>query len=379
MHACMLCLSLSPRCILYCSLAGGALPSSAALPPPPASISSVPLMMSSVASAALPLAALSAGVPPTSLAGPSHAGGPTATPFPSLSTLLSTPLPLGPEAGSVVEKKCSPLIISPALSPIPAKVVDKVSSGAFVDFKEFLTDNVLLLQRLQDLGQVGSVLPSAQHFSNGSRLREVSDPLTWVACFLAFMATRVDHPETRELAAYGMLVLQLAQKHGGSGWLLYDRQFRQHKAAGAPLPWSDINASLMAATVLGQPNSNLGRTCSLCLAADHSREECALASIEGRKSPTYPRASRSVQANRQPRRFTPYRSPSAGLCYRYNAGACNSSPCRFEHACSNCFSAGHPEVSCPESRGRPRTRTEQRPGGLQQKPPGGLPVNKTRQ
>ena len=66
-----------------------------------------------------------------------------------------------------MEKNCSPLIISPALSPIPAKVVDKVSRGAFVDFKEFLADNVLLLQRLQDLGQVGAILPSAQHLAMG--------------------------------------------------------------------------------------------------------------------------------------------------------------------------------------------------------------------
>lgn len=113
-------------------------------------------------------------------------------------------------------------------------------------------DIVLLLQRLQDISQVGAILPSTQHLSNGSQLREVSHPLTWVACFLAFMATEVNHPETRELAAYGMLVLQLAQKHWGSGWLFYDKQFCQHKAAGAPLPWPDV--SLMEATVLGKPN-----------------------------------------------------------------------------------------------------------------------------
>ena len=121
---------------------------------------------------------------------------------------------------------------------------------------------------------------------------------------------------------------------------------------------------------------NPGRTCSLCLATDDSREECALVSMEGRKTSLYPSTSRNVQANHQPHRFTPIWSPSPGFCYRYNAGSCNSSPCWFKHACMNCFSPGRPEFSCPESRGRPKICSEQRAGGHQHKPLGGLPANK---
>ena len=120
---------------------------------------------------------------------------------------------------------------------MPAKVVGKVKGGFFVDFKEFLEDNMLLVQRLQELNLVGAQLPSLSHALLGSsRLREIADPLTWASCFLAFMATSLEQQDARDLAAYGMIVLQLAQKHGGTGWLLYDRQFRQHKAAGAAFP-----------------------------------------------------------------------------------------------------------------------------------------------
>ena len=123
---------------------------------------------------------------------------------------------------------------------------------AYVDFEEFLSDNIILLQRLRELGQGGPILPGVQPLVNSSRLQEIADPLSWVSCFLAFMASRVDNQETRELAAYGLIVLQLSRKHAREDWLAYNHQFCQHQTAGANLPWADISPSLMAATVLGQ-------------------------------------------------------------------------------------------------------------------------------
>ena len=117
---------------------------------------------------------------------------------------------------------------------MPAKVVEKAHKGTFVDFKELLVDINLLLQRIQELSQAGAIPAAAQPLLSGSRLREVSDPLTWVSCFLAFMAAKTDHEETRRLAAYGMIILQLVRKHGGSGWLLYDKQFRLQQGLASP-------------------------------------------------------------------------------------------------------------------------------------------------
>uniref|UniRef100_A0A1X7VXP8 Uncharacterized protein n=1 Tax=Amphimedon queenslandica TaxID=400682 RepID=A0A1X7VXP8_AMPQE len=39
-----------------------------------------------------------------------------------------------------------------------------------------------------------------------------------------------------ELAAYGQIVMNLTQRHGGRGWLSYDRLFRQQAAAGSDAP-----------------------------------------------------------------------------------------------------------------------------------------------
>lgn len=108
-----------------------------------------------------------------------------------------------------------------------------------------------------------------------SRLREVYDPLTWIYCYLAYVAAKIDHRETRDLLAYGLIVLHLARKHEGRGWITYDQLFRQQAAAGSPMIWTELNSSLMAATVLGYGGDSNppGRSCSLCLASDHKRPE----------------------------------------------------------------------------------------------------------
>ena len=104
-----------------------------------------------------------------------------------LSALLSSPLSAPPAT------KAGPLVISPALPPIPAKIVERVQSGFFVNFKKFLADNVLLVQRLQELSYSGAHLSFlSQSLSGNSRLREINDLLTWASWFLAFMATRLE-------------------------------------------------------------------------------------------------------------------------------------------------------------------------------------------
>ena len=59
-----------------------------------------------------------------------------------------------------------------------------------------------------------------------------------------------DSESTRNMAAYAQIIIQMARKHSKEGWLAYDQQFRQQRAAGAELPWNDIYSSFMAATIL---------------------------------------------------------------------------------------------------------------------------------
>lgn len=177
---------------------------------------------------------------------------------PSLVTLLATPLAnLGPT-------KTPPLVLSSALPPVPGKVVEAIRSGTFVDFRDLLTDNVALKQRVVDGGLLSS---------SSLRLREISDRETWLHCFLAFVAAKVECQETRDLMAYGQIILMLARKHGGLGWRAYDTHFRQLRGAGHSLPWTELNPSMLAANVL----QAAGQFCSLCQSHDNRREDCALA------------------------------------------------------------------------------------------------------
>lgn len=40
---------------------------------------------------------------------------------------------------------------------------------------------------------------------------------------------RAPDQTTRDMLAYGQLIVWEAQRHGGGGWLDYDRVFRQHR------------------------------------------------------------------------------------------------------------------------------------------------------
>ena len=95
----------------------------------------------------------------------------------------------------------------------------------------------------------------------------VQDTLTLIHCFLSFAAIKV---EARELMAYGQIVLCLARRNRGKGWLAYDSAFHQQVLAGAPL---NLDASMMAATVLRSENVG-GLLCSLCQACDHIQADC---------------------------------------------------------------------------------------------------------
>ncbi len=46
-----------------------------------------------------------------------------------------------------------------------------------------------------------------------------------------------------------------------SGWLEYDREFRQQATADPSIRWNSLNSSVMAATVLMAPSATLGLFC----------------------------------------------------------------------------------------------------------------------
>ena len=150
--------------------------------------------------------------------------------------------------------------LSPAAETFPRKLVDKIQSGQFAEMKELLTDNVSLLAQLEEVGV------SAGHMLGQSRprLREVSTLTTWCYCYLGYVALRTTDAYTRDQLAYARLLIREAQRHGGLGWLDYDKAFRQQAAADPSLKWNTLMPGLQASTILSQRPQSHGAFCTLC-------------------------------------------------------------------------------------------------------------------
>ncbi len=171
-------------------------------------------------------------------------------------------------------------------------------------------------------------------------------------------------PKSTTMTAYWMLIIHLARKHGGMGWLAYDSLFRQQQAAWAGHKWEELNPSLMATTVLGVQSEPCG-ACSLCLASDHVSTECALQSFEyyGRAAQLQQfghgqlRSQSSVGYQPRNARTRPYPPPGpvstavSEICKRFNRGICSLNPCKYEHMCSGCNRGGHCLLECPKGKG----------------------------
>lgn len=115
-----------------------------------------------------------------------------------------------------------------------------------------------------------------------------------------------------------------------SGWLEYDKWFRQQQAAmTVPHPWNELNASMHAATVMSR-RSGPHTFCNLCKVQnlDHDRSQCALAYLQ---SPQLLLSS-SVTAPPPASRCT--RLDLDRICSSWNKGCCVfPSWCRFRHMC----------------------------------------------
>ena len=170
-------------------------------------------------------------------------------------------------------------------------------------------------------------------------------------CFyISLSAVRCPDESTRQLVTYTRLVLHLAQKHGGSGWLDYDHTFRAQAASSAGVAWNAINPSLMASAVLS--STSVGTFCHLCQEVNHQATDCALAALDPAPHMTNPsphRRSFPQPSARRANRPSPY-DLSVEVCRRFNRGQCpDPSVCRFRHVCSypDCKRTTHGAFACP--------------------------------
>jgi hypothetical protein len=238
-----------------------------------------------------------------------------------------------------------PYSLSPATEPFPQKLVEKVRSGQFVEMRELLSDNISLLQQLDTVSmQCLPVLPGVLK----PRLREVNTLASWVYCFPAYLAIRSSDQATIDMLAYARLVIREAQRHGGVGWLDYDRVFRQQAALDGAIQWNSIHPGIQAATLTGR-TAKPGVFCTLCRESDHSAGACALAYLQPSATPPLRAAPPTQRAAAQKQYASPRKD---SICYSWNAGRCRfPGSCSFRHECLQCHQS-HMVQDCPQAKAK---------------------------
>ncbi len=251
------------------------------------------------------------------------------------------------------------LSLSISLRPLPARLVQQIQSGRFVEMRDLLRDNAGVRSHFEELqGGLGvHLLP----VSSRPRVREVTTLPSWVCCFLTYLAVQTSDQVTRDRATYGLLIVREAMRHGGQGWLDYDRLFRQQAALNPIMQWNTVHPELQATTILSQRTS-AGLFCTLCQECDHNSQQCAMSQLQSPVVRAAPVSSR--QSGRSMGR----------ICSSWNDGACiYPRSCSFRHICSNCFNASHRAKDCRASlRPKPSSGGSQ-PGTQPPRPSQGPP------
>ena len=214
---------------------------------------------------------------------------------------------------------------------------------------DLLPDNLELSRRSQS-----EVQRNLTCISKSPKKQELSEDwkglLAWSVSFSTFIAVVTSkYPgKAQELLAYHTTLLIEALRFGCKGWLSYDRMFREHVEKEPHSSWAMLHPMFYSLTFLRQRVEAL--TCSTCMAPDHSKSECALASLEpSREIPSRGQQTESFRQNAPPRkRFRREGTPSsqasgstsgrAPVCFSYNEGQCfrHPKPCDREHRCIRC-------------------------------------------
>ena len=127
-------------------------------------------------------------------------------------------------------------MVSPCSPPIPARLVEKIIRGEYVDL------NALLSHRL---GAPEPTLTEALQRKTREE-KQITSIEQWVVCFSSYMSVvvlQIPH-RTRDLLGYMSLVVKAAHNYEGTPWLAYDAHFRCLAATMQLQTWSTPDQSV---------------------------------------------------------------------------------------------------------------------------------------
>ena len=249
-----------------------------------------------------------------------------------------------PKSGSAAKEK--KVWIGNGLPAIPKKIHDKIANWEFIDLADLKPAGTLDSLNPEPDPQNYIILPGLEIAR--ARRKPIKDIITWVQCFVIFMAAVQQHDPgaINELLAYMFTIIRAAQEFEDPAWRSYDEAFREKAAATGNRKWSEIDSLIYNRVFTG-----------------HARKiPMATTNTTGPRPTDLPGPSHSPAQHTYysepppPKRPAPMSSNASrsDICYLFNRGGCRfGNMCKFRHMCSIC-SGRHPRVSCKAGRPAPQ-------------------------
>ena len=191
-----------------------------------------------------------------------------------------------------------PVMFSSCLPPVPAKLVQRIQDGLFIEMGELSPD------RLDSSDHLAS-----DQAASSQKIQQVTSIIEWVQCFSVFTAVihRSQPERTLDLLGYQNLVIQTSLLCQEGRWTVYDRCFRLKASALGLQQWSTIDITLWNLAFLEMSPR------SVPIANVLQRATC--------------RPSKRTSATNRP------------ICLDWNdtpGPQCPHHECKFEHICYRC-------------------------------------------
>ena len=154
-----------------------------------------------------------------------------------------------------------PFVVGPGFLPVPAKLVNQIVAGNYVDLSELLAANLNWFEQEPQLlldGRLILTVPPKHH------RRRIKDIAAWVEAFTNFslVLTSFFPHHWKDLTLYKLLIMHTHRHFNGRIWLSYDQAFHEHAAASKLVDWSVMDAQLFnfhaaSSATCGHPSDSL--------------------------------------------------------------------------------------------------------------------------
>ena len=146
-------------------------------------------------------------------------------------------------------------------------LIEKIKSGSYVDFADFLPHNVLE-HTAWDNKHVSRTV-------DGSSVPKVTEFAEWIQCMMLYVSILCqEYPERiADLLGYVTNIAMLYQESDEKGaWLRYDEAFRRKASLRRLTTWSKWDKELWVLASSSEARRNI--SCKSCLTSMHDEESC---------------------------------------------------------------------------------------------------------